>query len=106
MNTKPDGLFFTNDIIAASCMCFLHEAGVSIPGDIAITALGNTPESRLVSPALTTVDCSGYAAGKAAATALFNRLYGKRILVQHEITIIPARLIVRKSSVKIPVAFV
>lgn len=97
---KPDGLLFTNDVAAASCMLVLKEAGISIPHDIAIVACGNTPVSRLVSPALTTVDCSGYEAGKAAATALFSRLNSNRLLVQHKITVMPAKLVVRNSSVK------
>lgn len=100
MNPRPDGLFFTNDIEAASCMQALKEAGVSIPNDIAIVAAGNTPVSRLVSPALTAIDYPGYETGKAIASALFSRLNSKRLFKQHKITVMAGKLIVRNSSVK------
>lgn len=106
MSPRPDGLFFTNDIEAASCMQALQEAGICIPGDIAIASCGNTPVSRLVSPALTTIDYPAYETGKAAADALLNRLNSRRIILQQKITVMPANLIVRNSSKKMPQAVI
>ncbi len=41
-------------------MLALLDAGIRIPGDIAIAGFNNEPISRIVSPALTTVDYPGY----------------------------------------------
>lgn len=100
MQPRPDGLFFTNDLEAAGCMQALKEAGIGIPEDIAIVGFDNNPISRLVSPALTTIDYPGYEAGKAAAAGLLSHLTGKQAPGQGKTTVIPARLIVRNSSLK------
>jgi len=97
---RPDGLFFTNDLYAAHCMQALKQRGITVPDDIAIVGFENNPISRLVTPALTTIDCPCYEAGKVAATAVVDHLTKKTFSVQGKTTIMPTRLIVRNSSLK------
>lgn len=52
---RPDAVFAANDVIAVGCMVAFREAGLRVPGDIAVTGFDDIPLASLVSPALTTV---------------------------------------------------
>ncbi len=52
---RPDAVFAANDGLAIGCMAAFREAGLRIPGDIAVTGFDDIPLASLVSPALTTV---------------------------------------------------
>lgn len=104
LNKMPDGLLFTNDIEAAGCMQLLKNAGLSIPRDISIVSCGNSPVTSLTSPSLTAIDACGFQAGEAAAKALVNRLTGSKVVLQHKVAVMPTKLIVRNSSLKISAA--
>ena len=52
---RPTAIFAGNDDMAAGVMTVLHERGLSIPGDISVCGFDDTPISRQVFPALTTV---------------------------------------------------
>jgi LacI family transcriptional regulator len=96
----PDGLFITNDLIAAECMHSLMENGIRVPHDIAIVGFNNDPVSNLIWPALSTIDCSGLSMGKAAAARLFRHLSGRSILGGLGASLVPSTLLVRGSSLK------
>jgi|SRR5579872_4764784 len=100
MDPLPDGLFITDDRAAAMCMHTLKEAGVRVPDDIAIVGFSNDPVGRLITPALTTIDCPGFEIGKTAALALLDRLSGLGAAGQRMTAVVPPALIVRKSSVR------
>jgi len=100
MNPMPDGVFVTNDFVAAVCMRTLKEHGVSIPTDIAIVGFNNDAIGKLIEPTLTTIDYPGEDIGEIAARNLINHLKG--ISSIHQTNTITARseLIIRKSSLK------
>ncbi|MGV3528038.1 MAG: LacI family DNA-binding transcriptional regulator [Flavisolibacter sp.] len=100
MNPLPDGLFITNDFVAAVIMRRLKEAGIRIPEDIAIVGFNNDAISHLIEPALTTVNYPGYDMGEIAARHLVNHLKGLSTLEQTNTIIIRSGLIIRKSSLK------
>jgi len=52
---RPDAVFAANDMMAAGCMAALHDAGVTVPDDIAVAGFDDLPLARYVTPALTTV---------------------------------------------------
>lgn len=94
---RPTAIFAANDLMAIGCMQALREAGISVPDDVALVGFDNIAASRLVHPALTTVDQHAFALGKRCAEMLFDRLTnrtsgpGLHVAMPHE-------LIVRESA--------
>lgn len=52
---RPDGVFAANDTMAVGAAKALQEAGLAIPGDVALVGFDDIPLASLVSPALTTM---------------------------------------------------
>jgi LacI family transcriptional regulator len=100
MKPRPDGLFTTNDFIAAVCMRTLKENGLIIPDDIAIVGFNNDAIGKLVEPSLTTINYPGRDMGEITARCLINHLKGVSDIHQTNTIIVRSELIVRKSSVK------
>jgi LacI family transcriptional regulator len=100
LDPMPDGLFITNDLIAAVCMHTLKEEGILVPEDIAIVGFNNDPVGRLITPALTTIDYPGFEVGKTAATSLLSHLSGGASPVRSHTAVVPSELIVRGSSMR------
>ena len=97
---RPDGIFFTNDFVAAVCMRTLKVQGIQVPDDIAIEGFNNDAISTLVEPALTTINYHGTDVGEIAAIHLINHLNGISDIQQTNTVIVRSELIVRKSSLK------
>ena len=55
LDRLPDAVFAANDSMAIGCLCALKEAGISVPGDVALAGFDDIPISRFMSPPLTTV---------------------------------------------------
>ena len=100
MTPRPDGVFLTNDFVAAVCMRTLKENGVSIPRDMAIVGFNNDAVGTLIEPALTTINYPGEDMGEIAARNLINHLKGISSLHQTNTIVVRSELIVRKSSLK------
>jgi LacI family transcriptional regulator len=100
MKPLPDGIFITNDFVAAVCMRTLKEHGVSIPEDIAIVGFNNDAIGKLIEPTLTTINYPGIDMGEIAARSLINHLKGEIDIHQTNTIIVRSDLIVRQSSVK------
>lgn len=66
--------FADNDLIAMGAMKALKEAGYRIPEDIAIAGFDNLPFSKVIEPALTTVNVPKLAMGEMAAARLIELL--------------------------------
>jgi LacI family transcriptional regulator len=100
MPEKPDGLFVTNDLVAAACMRSLMEHGFQVPNDIAIVGFNNDPICRLTVPAITSINYSGMEIGRMAALQLIDAMAKGETALSTETTVVPAELIVRASSLK------
>jgi LacI family transcriptional regulator len=100
MKSRPDGIFITNDFVAAVCMRTLKEHGISIPGDIAIVGFNNDAIGKLIEPTLTTINYPGIDMGEIAARNLVNHLKGISNIHYTNTIIVRTELIVRKSSLK------
>lgn len=94
----PDGLFITNDLVAAICVNTLKEAGIRVPEDIAVVGFNNDPVGRLITPMLTTIDYNGYEMGRVAALRLVRQLSGMESLAEARVAVVESGLIVRGSS--------
>jgi LacI family transcriptional regulator len=99
-NNRPDAVFAANDTVAAHCMLALLKAGIRVPADIAIAGFNNEPISRIVSPALTTVDYPGNHLGDAAMMSLIEHLNGVGGASSTNTIILKSELIIRASSQK------
>ncbi len=89
---RPTAIFASSDLLAVGALRAIHEAGLSIPDDIAVVSFDGTSESEFSWPQLTTVrqpiDQIAEAAILAALSA--NHSDGK-------VQLLPAELIVRRS---------
>ena len=101
MRPLPDGIFITNDFVAAVCMRIFKEHGIRIPEDIAIVGFNNDAIAKLVEPALTTINYPGMDMGMVAARNLITHLEGVSSIHQTNTIIIRSELIIRKSSLKV-----
>jgi LacI family transcriptional regulator len=100
MKPLPDGAFITNDFVAAVCMRTLKENDIVIPDDIAVVGFNNDAISKLIEPALTTIDYPGKDMGKIVARNLIDHLQGISNIKNTNTIIINSDLIIRKSSLK------
>jgi LacI family transcriptional regulator len=100
MKELPDGLFVTNDFIAAVCMQELKRHGVRVPDDIAIVGFNNDTISKIIEPQLTTINYPGKDMGEITARNLINHLNGLSSLSATNRIIVKSELIVRASSIK------
>lgn len=99
MKKQPDGIFAANDVSAVSVMTELKRNGFRIPQDMAMVGFNNGHVSRIVEPALTTINYPAVEMGQIAASSLITLLdqdkqvATQNILLKHE-------LVVRESSLK------
>jgi LacI family transcriptional regulator len=100
MKPLPDGIFFTNDFVAAVGMRTLKEQGIAIPEDIAVVGFNNDAIGKLIEPTLTTINYPGIDMGEIAARNLINHLKGISNINQTNCIIVRSELIIRKSSLK------
>jgi signal transduction histidine kinase/DNA-binding LacI/PurR family transcriptional regulator/AraC-like DNA-binding protein len=91
---KFDAVASVHDGSAVEAMQVLQEQGVSVPEDVSIVGFDNTPLSRAVTPALTTVPWRMYERGRQAAKLLLAMLAGESV---PDHVLLPTHLIVRQS---------
>ena len=100
LDPLPDGIFITNDFVAAVCIRTLKENGINIPEDIAIVGFNNDAIGKLIEPQLTTIDYPGKEMGEITARNLIDHLLGISNIHNTNTIIVNSKLIVRKSSLK------
>lgn len=88
-----DAIFAASDLIAIGAVRALDEAGLSIPGDVAIVGFDDLPAASLAHPPLTTVQQDYRHAGEVLVDTLLRLIEGEAV----QSRILPAKLIVRKS---------
>jgi len=97
LREPPDGVFCYNDPVAAGAIKVVLEAGLKVPGDVAIIGAGNVHYSDLLRVPLSTIDQSSSVIGETAADLLVEYIETKASRgLKH--MLIPPRLIVRESS--------
>lgn len=78
-DTLATSYFADNDIIAIGAMKALKLRGYRIPEDISIIGFDNISKSRIIEPALTTMDVPRLYIGQTAAKILIEQMQTKRI---------------------------
>lgn len=100
MKPLPDGLFVTNDFIAAVCMQELKRHGVKVPEDMAVVGFNNDAISKIIEPQLSTINYPGKDMGEITARSLINHLKGLGSIATTNRIIVKSELIVRESSLR------
>ena len=95
----PDGVFCYNDPVAIGAMNAIRDAGLSIPGDIAVVGAGNVHYSDVLAVPLTTIDQEAPQIGRRSAELLLEQIQSKRPLRPRKIWLEP-KLVVRESSLR------
>lgn len=71
---RPDAVFAGNDMMALGCLCAFADAGLDVPGDIAVVGFDDIPLVRFMRPALTTLRVDVADAGARAVQLLVERI--------------------------------
>ncbi len=95
-----DGIFSANDMAAIGAMKYLKENNITIPEEIAIVGFSNEPVSKVIEPALTTINQPGFEMGTIATNLLLEKILKKEKSTNKETIILDSNLIERKSSKK------
>ena len=98
-NPLPDGVFCYNDPVAIGAMKAIFDAGLSVPGDIAVIGAGNVHYSDVLAVPLTTVDQGTAQIGTQAAEILLQQISSKRAMRPKTVLIKPS-VMIRKSTVR------
>ena len=98
LKRPPDAVFCFNDLLALGAMSVLHEAGLHIPGDVAVVGIDDIEDGRYATPTLTTIAPDKEEISRLAVSLLLGRIKGTRQQPPEQITV-PFHLRVRKSTV-------
>jgi LacI family transcriptional regulator len=91
---RPDALFAATDRLALAALAAALDAGIAVPGDLAIVGFDDTPTAALVRPALSSVAQPAAALGEAAIELIKALLLGE----EGRSVTLPATLVPRSSS--------
>lgn len=89
-----DAVFAGSDLIAIGAMRAIAEAGLSIPGDVAVIGFDDIPAASMTNPPLTTVMQDLKGAGERLVDTLAARIEDEDMPAQT----LPARLVIRRST--------
>ncbi len=89
-----DALVSTSDTFMLGALPALLERGIRVPEDVSVVGFDDKPATRLLSPALTTVQIRMRERGRQALELLLARLNGEDIPAE---VLQPARLVIRRS---------
>lgn len=90
---KFDAIFAASDLIAIGALRALEDAGLSVPGDVAVIGFDDIPAASLAHPPLTTVQQDYRTAGEVLVDTLLKLIDGNSA----ESKTLPARLVIRKT---------
>ena len=99
-NEAPTAIVCSNDIVAFTLLRLLHDEGVRVPDDLAVTGYGNSMPHYTEAMALTSVNQPFFEMGQTAANILVERVgqtTAERLRLPHDIKI-PVELVVRGST--------
>ena len=75
---RPDAILCANDLLAVGVLAALRDAGLDVPGQVALVGMDNSDLSALTWPALTTVDLGSFERARIAAELLLARIDAAR----------------------------
>lgn len=93
---KFDALMCRDDLAAIGSLRALHERGIRVPDDVAVTGWDNTPITAVTSPSLTSLAPDLHALAAKAVSFLIDRINGYSGAGRHENA--PYSLVLRESA--------
>lgn len=78
-SARTDAIVAFNDNVAIGAYRILHEAGIDIPGQIAVVSFNDISVARFLTPSLSTVHLPAEAIGEAAVDLLVERIRGRGV---------------------------
>jgi LacI family transcriptional regulator len=93
---RPDAIFCANDLLAVGALAAVRQAGLDVPGDVAVVGMDNSELTEFTWPPLTTVDLGSAERARIAAELLLARI--KDPAREPQVVGIEPRLVVRASS--------
>jgi LacI family repressor for deo operon, udp, cdd, tsx, nupC, and nupG len=96
VDPRPTAIIGANDVVAATAMRTVQQAGLRVPEDINVVGIDDQPFCTYLNPALTTLQLPVLEAGKLAIEMLLARIGGKRTATEH--LILPCSLVEREST--------
>lgn len=100
MKKRPDAIFTISDRMAIGAMLAIKEKGLSMPHDIGLVGFNNEPVTRLVTPAISSVDQPAFELGKIAAKLFIETVHNNQDM-SHVEEILKPKLFIRESSQRI-----
>ncbi|MCF2572883.1 LacI family DNA-binding transcriptional regulator [Brevibacterium sp. UCMA 11754] len=94
--SEIDAVVCANDLLAIGLLRAFREAGVNVPGEVAVTGWDNTPEGGFSAPTLTTVAPDMDAIARFAIEAVHRRILGSSDAPIGRVA--PHRLVIREST--------
>jgi len=89
-----DAVFCCDDDSAIGAMRALQEAGISVPGEVAVAGFDDLYYSSLLNPPLTTIQSPSGAVGRTAGRELIKILQGQSAVPT---TLLPTTMMIRQS---------
>jgi LacI family transcriptional regulator len=93
----PQAVFCANDLMAFGVLDAAREAGLDVPGDLAVAGFDDIEAAAMIHPALTTVSNPAYETGLLAGILLKERMLGVYREEPRTVTL-PCRLILRATA--------
>ncbi|MDX6262886.1 MAG: hypothetical protein QOH84_4574 [Kribbellaceae bacterium] len=93
----PDAVFCFNDLLALGALRTLAEAGLSVPGDVAVVGFDDIEDGRYHSPSLTTISADKEWLAENAVGLLLDRIAGTGEVDRRDLTV-PYTLQIREST--------
>jgi LacI family repressor for deo operon, udp, cdd, tsx, nupC, and nupG len=97
LHPLPDAVFCGSDTVAAGCVREITDAGLRVPGDIAVAGFDDSIQAEMCVPELTTIRQPAYAMGQLAFEALLARMTEPEGYRRGR-TFLPHELVVRDST--------
>jgi DNA-binding LacI/PurR family transcriptional regulator len=95
LSPRPTAIVASDDIVAATAIAMIQQAGLRVPQDIAVIGIDDQHFCTYLNPTLTTVRLPVLEAGKRAMEMVLDRISGQRTESEH--IVLPCSLIVRES---------
>jgi LacI family transcriptional regulator len=93
----PQAVFCANDLMAFGVLDAAREAGLEVPGDLAVAGFDDIEAAAMTHPPLTTVSNPAYETGLLAGTLLKERMLGRHQEPPRTVTL-PCRLVRRATA--------
>jgi LacI family transcriptional regulator len=92
---RPTAVFVASDVVAFGALEALREAGVRVPGEMAVVGFDDVPMAAYVTPPLTSLHLPARELGQAAADILLKLIAGKE--VKERTVLLDTNLVLRAS---------